>query len=115
MRNLSFWATVFLLVYPFQVAAPQMGNLPSPAASRRVQTLERRSSIEQNPSALNPPRASAAELAAQAAEISQLGTLIRQEIDQFSLSSRSELAAKLKKVEKLSKQLRSQVEANSVR
>jgi len=64
---------------------------------------------------MNPPRISAAELRAQAGELSQLGELVREEMNQPLSSGRSQLAAKLKKIEKLSKRLRSQAEANSAR
>jgi len=93
-----------------------MANLPSPAASRRVQTLDHEASIEQDPTALRPRRLSAAELAGQAAELCRLGQQFHSEIDHASQpASRSALAARLKKIEKLSKRLRDEVEINPLR
>ncbi len=115
MRSLCLWTIGLLLGCPLQ-AGPQMPNLPNPSAEHRVQTLERQASIEQDPTALKPPRLSAAELAAQAAELCRLGQLFHSEIDQAPQpASRSALAAQLKKIEKLSKHLRNEVEINRLR
>ena len=82
----------------------------------RLQTLDHRAqpSTAQDPLAM--PRPTAAELNRQAIELSNLGQAIPGDIGRVQQSVRpAEIASKLKKIEKLSKQLRSEIVPDPLR
>jgi len=96
------WMAGLILVCSCSLAGPQ--QLPSPAASRRVQTLERQTALERDPSAR--PRYSRAELVRQADELSQLGQSISADIQQ---AKPADLSRKLKRIRELSRELRDEI------
>jgi len=96
------WMVGLILVCSSSLADPQ--QLPSHGASRRVQTLERQTALERDPSA--PPRYTRADLARQANELSQLGQSISSDIQQ---AKPADLSRKLKRINKLSRELRREI------
>jgi len=71
-----------------------------------VQKLENKSALERDSTDLFPARMSFAEAASQANELSQLGQSIPTHILQMREAKPDELAHQLKRIEKLSRQLR---------
>lgn len=94
----------------------------SPAQAQRsagsrfsVQKLESKSALERDSTDLAPPRMSFMEAMGHADELSQLGQSVPTDVQQMREAKPSELARKLKRIEKLSKQLRDAIGPDPLR